>query len=128
MRRRDSKTGAPAMIEFRIRVENLGVVPCTLEQHTLQLLSGKLEPFGAAMLESSDPPLIAPNANANYTVLFPLPADRTVENVDVLALNLRWAISFDGEAVTTGVTFERIVPLSSDEPRVSVGLGFFGHS
>ena len=37
VRRKDRQTGAPPQVEFRMRVENLGKVPCTLEQHSLQL-------------------------------------------------------------------------------------------
>ena len=48
VRRKDRETGAPPQVEFRMRIENLGKVSCTLEQHALQLLSGSLEPFGAA--------------------------------------------------------------------------------
>jgi len=126
MRKQDSKAGTPAMFEFRMRIENLGQAPCTLEQHSLQLLSGTLEPFAAAQLESSDPPVIAPGASANYTLLFPLPEGRRIDDVDVLSLNLRWVIAFDAEAVTMGVSFERVVPLDSSSSHFSVGVGFWG--
>ncbi|MEO6711101.1 MAG: hypothetical protein ABIP42_16090, partial [Planctomycetota bacterium] len=114
-------------VEFRMRVENLGSVACTLEQHALQLLSGALEPFGAAQLVSEDPPLIAAGATANYDILFPLPAERSANDVDLRSLNLRWAIAFDGRSVTNGFTFERVVPSPYESSHFSVGIGFWGH-
>lgn len=126
IRRADEATGAPPQVEFRLRVENLGSVPCTLVQHSLQLLSGTLEPFGAAQLSSPDAPVIAPGASANYEVLFPPPEGRAIRSIDLRALNLRWAIDFDGETTTNGMTFERIGPEYWDSPRFSLGVGFWG--
>jgi len=125
VRRKDRKTGAPVQVEFRMRVENLGQVACTLEQHALQLLSGSLEPFGAAQLASDDAPVIPPGGSANYDVLFPIPADRRVDDVDLRSLNLRWAIAFDGETVTNGFTFERLVPAPYPTTDFSIGIGFW---
>jgi len=126
VRRKDRKTGAPPQVEFRMRVENLGKVSCTLEQHSLQLLSGALEPFGAAQLSSDDPPVIVAGAASNYDILFPLPAGRGANEVDLRSLNLRWAVSFDGAEVTNGVTFERVVPQPYESSHFSVGIGFWG--
>lgn len=127
VRRKDSKSGAPPQVEFRMRVENLGSVPCTLEQHSLQLLSGTLEPFGAAQLVSSDPPLIAAGTSANFTLLFPPAEGRRIDNIDLRSLNLRWAIAFDGEVVTNGMTFERVLPAAYGSSDFHVGIGFWGH-
>jgi hypothetical protein len=123
VRRADSHTGAPAQVEFRMRVENLGKVSCTLEQHALQLLSGALEPFGAAQLVSNDPPLIVAGGNATFEVLFPVPPNRRPEDMDMRSLNLRWAIGFDGETVTNGFTFEHILPDSYNSTNFSFGVG-----
>lgn len=127
VRRKDRESGAPPQVEFRMRVENMGAVACTLEQHSLQLLSGTLEPFGAAQLSSSDAPLIAPGASANYEILFPPAEGRSIDSIDLRSLNLRWAIAFDGESVTNGMTFERVVPAYYDSPRLSLGVGIWGH-
>ena len=127
VRRRDTQSGAPVQVELRMRVENLGKLPCTLQQHSLQLLSGQLEPFGAAQLSSDDPPDVAPGASANFVVLFPLPEGRKGDDIDMISLNLRWAIAFDGEDVTIGVTFERMLPMNYDSTNFSVGIGFWGN-
>ncbi|HUR28689.1 MAG TPA: hypothetical protein VM509_10915 [Planctomycetota bacterium] len=126
VRRKDRKTGAPPQVEFKMRVENLGKGACTLEQHALQLLSGSLEPFGAAQLAGNDPPVIVAGASANYDVLFPLPQGRSVSDVDLRSLNLRWAIRFDGQEYINAVTFERAVPVPYDSSHFSVGIGIWG--
>jgi hypothetical protein len=128
VRRKDRETGAPPQVEFKLRVENLGSIPCTLEQHSLQLLSGALEPFGAAQLTGADAPVIAPGASANYALLFPPAEGRTIDSIDLRSLNLRWGISFDGETITNGMTFERISPGYYDSSTsFSLGFGFWGH-
>ncbi len=127
VRREDTQTGAPPQVEFRMRVENLGSVTCTLEQHSLQLLSGALEPFGGAQLVSNDPPVIAAGASSNFIVLFPVAAGRAIEDIDLRSLNLRWAIAFDGEAITNGMTFERVPTDPYSSTNFSVGVGFWGH-
>ncbi len=127
VRRQDKETGAPPQVEFRMRVENLGSVSCTLEQHSLQLLSGALEPFGVAQLESNDPPLIAAGASSNFVVLFPVAPGRRINDIDLRSLNLRWGIAFDGEVITNGMTFERVPPEPYTSTNFSVGVGFWGH-
>ena len=127
VRRHDSQTGAPPQVEFRMRVENLGSVPCTLEQHSLQLLSGALEPFGAAQLESNDPPLIAAGTSSNFVILFPAAPGRNIDDIDLRSLNLRWAIAFDGEVITNGMTFEHVPTDAYSSTNFSVGVGFWGH-
>ncbi len=127
VRRKDSETGAPPQVEFRLRVENLGSVPCSVEQHSMQLLSGKLEPFGAAQLQSADSPLIAEGASANYEVLFPVPTGQRIDDIDLRSLNLRWSIAFGSEVITNGMTFERMLPLRQDSGDFSLGIGFIAH-
>src|SRR5262245_55626578 len=80
--RADTKTGAPAQVELRMRIENLGNVPCTLEQHSMQLLTGDLEPFEAAQISSPDPPVIAPGATSNFVIYFPMPGKRHPDQVN----------------------------------------------
>lgn len=125
VKRADTKAGTPEQVEVRMRIENLGQVPCTLEQHSMQLLTGDLEPFGAAQVTSSDAPVIAPGATANYELYFPMPNGKKSDNVNFKSLNLRWTLDFDGKAMTNGVTFERMVYADPyyDQPRFSVGVG-----
>jgi hypothetical protein len=130
VKRADKKSGAPEQVDIRMRIENLGQVPCTLEQHTLQLLSGDLEPFGAAQVNSSDPPVIAPGATSNFELYFPMPNGKKSDNVSFKSLNLRWTLDFDGQAMTNGATFERAAYRDPywDEPHFQIGVGGVFHS
>jgi hypothetical protein len=127
--RADAKTGSPARVEVVMRIENLGRVPCTLEQHSMQLLTGDLEPFGAAQITSPDPPVIAPDATSNFVIYFPMPGGRDPDHVNFKSLNLRWTLVFDGQGVTTGATFERIYPAYGDPwSNVHFGVGVGVHA
>lgn len=127
LRRKDGGTKAPPQAELRLRVENLGTVACTLEQHSLQLLTADLTPFGAAQLSGEAPPRVDVGGSANFELLFPLPAGREIDALDLRSLNLRWTIRFETDAVTNGATFERVLPMPYEGGRFSLGVGFWGH-
>jgi hypothetical protein len=127
VRKPDSKSGTPAEAELRMRMENLGRVPVRPEEHSLELLSGALEPFGTARIVSQDPPVVAPGAASTFDLFFPMPGRKSPEEVDLRSLNLRFTLDFDGQPVTTGINFERVVPVYDpywSEPGVSIGVGF----
>lgn len=116
--------GRGAVVEARLRLENLGSNPVQLLPETLVLVSADLREMGSAQV-SPPPEPIAQGEMGTYAVEFELPEGNTPDDYDLQGLNLKWEVDFGARRVLTGITFERSLAPYSREPRVSLGFGVF---
>jgi hypothetical protein len=123
---RRAADGEPASSELRLRLENLGSLPFTLDLPSLELLCGDLLPFGRPRILSNDPPQVAPGAAAIYELRFPMPDGHDPDDVNFSGLNLRFTLDFGTERVTAGTQFERIWAYHAP-PSTSFGF-YYGYA
>ena len=116
IRRAVPETGEPAEVEVLLRIENLGSTPALLDAQSLSLVTADLVPFDSARLDPAVPPLVAQGDQIVHTIRFPLPPGTVFSDLDWRSMHLRWTIIFDERRVTTGVTFERLMPQWSHSP------------
>lgn len=117
--------GAPAQVEIRVRLENLGAVAVDLDPASFSLLSADLETFGAPRLTPAGGASIAPGAAHSVDLAFPLPPGKTQDDYNWSGLNLKLAVSFAGTRVTASIPFSRVEYVPAYEPRMHVGFGFW---
>lgn len=115
--------GRGAVVEARLRIENLGDNPAELVAESLTLVSADLREMGTARVAPAPAP-IERGAVGLYDVQFELPAGRTPSDYDLDGLNLKWEVDFGGKRVLSGITFGRVFGTYSDDPQVSFGFGY----
>jgi len=110
IRRASASAGRPAQVEVRLRLENLGSTPAVLDLSDLSLVTSDLESFGPAVVEPPTADPVAAGEYAIWDVSFPLPAGRSLGELDLQGVNLKWSVRFGDVRVTTGATFQRRWP------------------
>lgn len=115
--------GRGALVEARMRIENLGANPVALVPDTLSLVSADLQEMGRALVSPLPEP-IAQGEHGTYLIDFELSEGRTPSDYDLQGLNLKFEVDFGGQRVLMGVTFDRTVLPYSSDPRVSFGFGY----
>lgn len=120
---RKPSDGRGAVVEARLRIENLGANPAQLVTESLTLVSADLREMGTARVAPSPEP-IERGAVGIYDVEFELPAGQEPSDYDMDGLNLKWEVDFGGKRVLSGITFERIWTHGYD-PHVSFGFGYY---
>jgi len=116
--------GRGAVVEARLRLENLGSEPVRLVPETIVLVSADLQEMGTARVEPP-PESIPQGQTGTYSIEFELPPGRTPSDYDLQGLNLRWEAAFGTRRVLTGITFERTVFRSPRDSHVSFGFGYY---
>ena len=116
--------GRGAVVEVRLRVENLGAQPVELVPDSLVLVSADLREMGQATVVP-DPAPIAQGEQGTYQVEFELPSGKTLRDYDLQGLNLKFEVDYGDQRVMHGITFDRYGGLYPREPRVSFGFGYY---
>jgi hypothetical protein len=115
--------GRGAVVEVRLRIENLGANPAQLVTESLALVSADLREMGSARV-APEPAPIERGAVGLYDVAFELPAGQTPSDYDLDGLNLKWEVDFGDKRVMSGITFERIFGPYDYDSHVSFGFGY----
>ena len=115
--------GRGAVVEARLRIENLGANPALLLPESLTLLSADLQTMGTARVAPAPEP-IERGAVGTYDVEFELPPGRTPGDYDLAGVNLKWEVEFAGRRVLTGITFQRVYGPYWDDTHVSFGVNY----
>jgi hypothetical protein len=116
---------APARIELRLRLENLGSVPVELCPQGFALDTADLQSLPAARVVPPEPLRIEPGEFRVYDVHFDLPPGRKPRDYNLDGLAFKWELDFGHGPVPTSVTFQRVLAYV-DDPYVQthVGIGF----
>lgn len=123
---RKSSDAKRDQVEIRMRLENLGNIPATLEDSGFSLVSADLQSFEPGEVVSATSKTVAPGGSAVFDVHFALPDGKKPSKLDLSGLNLRWTLSFDGTNVTAGATFQRqYIEVYDPGPHWNVGFGYF---
>lgn len=101
--------GRPASVDARMRLENFGDKAMTFVADSPRLVTAGLEAFEPAEPSGLDERALAKGEHAVFELRFPLPRGKDHDDLNLQGLNLKFAVDFEGERVTTGVTFERVV-------------------
>jgi len=130
VRRPDRETGDPAMVEVKLRLENQGTLPISLNQSSFSLISGDLQTFLSPRLIPPGDFQAPGHGQATVTALFPFPDGNPVNTVDLEGLNLTWTVNIDGQDVPGSVSFTRYrVRYYDDDPSFHTYWRFgYGHS
>lgn len=124
---RKADDGRPAEVELRIRVENLGAAPFSLDTDDLVLLTADLRPLDAPRIEPGPNPRVGPGEVVTLDLYFPFAPGDDPEELDMSGLNVRWTVRFDDHVTTSTSTFERWVPGRYGDPwyhsHFSFGVG-----
>jgi hypothetical protein len=120
------KDGAKDQALVRMRLENLGKAPASLDAESLSLVTADLKSFGAATVSPAGTSEIKAGENATFDLAFPLPEGKGPYDLNLSGLNLRFTVAFGEQKVTMGMTFQRTDwrYYDSGYPRVHVGIGY----
>ena len=116
--------GRGALVEARLRIENIGSTPVALVPDTLSLVAADLRELGTPSVAPWPEP-IAQGSSGLYDIDFELKAGRTPGDYDLQGLNLKFEVDFGDQRVQTGITFERTSLAYPSDPRVSFGFGYY---
>lgn len=116
--------GRGAVVEVRLRVENLGSQPVELVADSLALVSADLREMGRPAV-APEPAPIGQGEQGTYQVEFELPDGKTPRDYDLQGLNLKFEVDYGDQRVMHGITFDRFGEPYPREPRVSFGFGAF---
>jgi len=108
--RADEKTGMPAGIQVRIRLENHTAAPARIEPDSLELVDATLESFPAPRISPAGDTAVEPGARTVVSALFPYPAGEAAGSDALASLSLRWRVEANGESYAHGLTFHRSEP------------------
>jgi hypothetical protein len=102
---------------LRVRLENRQEAPMRIEPDGCRLLDGGLAEFGAPRISSPEEQSgdaqgweIAPHAARVFELAFPLPAGRTLSDLDLESLSLTWVVSDPRGRITLTSSFARVHP------------------
>ena len=121
IRRPDRRSGLPAQVEVRLRIDNLGRNPALLDEDSLSVVAADLRTLGVPTVTPRPEP-IPHNGSATYDLVFRLPPGATPKSYDLTGLNIGYTVDFGEQRVTTGVTFERYVQSASPRAHMSIGI------
>jgi len=112
--RADEKTGMPAGIEARIRLEDHTDAPARIEPGSLELVGANLESFPAPRVSPPGGLEVEPGGRAVLSALFPFPADEARGSDALASVNLRWRVEAGGKTYGHGLTFHRAQPKTAE--------------
>jgi hypothetical protein len=124
VRRADDKTQLPACVEVRLRVENTSPFSVAFDPESLVLFSAGLERFSNPIVRPEAPITIEPAGSAVVEAFFPFPEGRTLGELDLSGLNLRWSLQVGGQPVTSSASFVRLPNAYYDRYHYRVGVGY----
>lgn len=127
VRRADGKTGLPASVEIRMRVENTSTLPVVFDPRSLTLFTAGLDRFADPIVFERDPLSLAPGRSAVVEACFPFPAGSGPNDYDLNGLNVRWALSIGGRTVTSSASFSRRPTGYYDRYPNRIGVGYQGY-
>jgi hypothetical protein len=113
IRRTGATTAAPPAVEVRMRFENNGQVPISMDTGTLSLVTGTLIPLDAPEVHMQGPKVlqIAPGQPVTFSAFFPFPPTIVPHDPALNSLRLRWQIQIGDQVVPQTAYFERASPL-----------------
>jgi hypothetical protein len=129
VRRPDSETGRPAQVEVRMRLENVGSVPFSLDAGSLQLSTADLFTLPAGELVPQVPEAVEPGGASEVAVAFPIPPSKSFYSLDWRGLNLRLILRYAERRKLVSASFERLsyYPYGYGYgPYYSMGWGYGG--
>lgn len=111
VRRDDPKSGIPASVEVRLRLENSDGKTVAFDPRTLDLINGALWKFPPPIVQPSGPVMVPPEQSVVVSAYFPLPPGQSWDDVYLGSLQLRWRIKVDGRDLGQAAYFHRIARL-----------------
>jgi hypothetical protein len=117
----------PARVELRILLDNLGSVPAQLANEGYSLVSAELVSFGMPLVAPEGGLSVAAGSQGALDLSFPFPDGKKPSQIDWSGLNLRFAVLFPVNKVTTGATFSRehFRPAYDTGPNFNIGFGVY---
>jgi len=115
--------GYPELL-VRLRCENKGTGPLSIDPATCTLLGSDLARFGDARPERPGPLAVAPGESEAILLRFPFPMDGDLEAPLLTGVNLQFQVEVDGRAVEASVTIERVFPVDIG-PTTTFSTGFY---
>ncbi|MHC4274733.1 MAG: hypothetical protein ACYSUR_13840 [Planctomycetota bacterium] len=124
VRREDAEAQLPASVEVRLRVENTSPFPVVFDPGSLALFSAGLERFADPIVRPEAPIALEPAGSAVVEAFFPFPEGRTLGELDLSGLNLRWSLEVGGQAVTSSASFVQLPNAYYDRYHYRIGVGY----
>ena len=118
-----STKGYPELL-VRLRMENKGAVPLSIDPATCVLLGSDLARFGAPRPERPGLLAVAPGGSEAMLLRFPFPMDGDLEAPLLTGVNLQFVVDVDGRGVEASVTIERVFPVEV-APNTTFSTGFY---
>ena len=124
---RRPKSGDPARVETRLRLENLGSVPATLLPKGIELVTADLQSFSLEAAQLDGDTTVAPGDWLVFDARFDLPENSKPSDFNLDGLVFKWDIDFGAGAVTTSMSFQRVWSYYYEDPylRSSFGVGYY---
>jgi hypothetical protein len=128
---RRAKGDDPVLVEGRLRVENIGSIPATLQREGLELVTADLQGVFPGSIAPDDQRTVEPGATRIFELRFPLPDRETPSDYNFDGIALKWETDFGaGAATSTSAAFQRVWGYYDDpflRPTFSVGVGYVHH-
>jgi hypothetical protein len=105
---RRPEDGAPARVEVRLRLQNLGSVPLELRRDGLELVSADLTSFGPGELALREGLELKPAETIVHAIDFDLPPGKRPWDYDLDGVAFSWEVDFGAGPVSTSVSFQRL--------------------
>ncbi len=104
---RRAAKGRPTEVEIKLRVENMGTQPISIEGTQWELVDSDLNAFGPVRLEPPQETAIGPDEKRTFLAYFPVAPDKRIDDYSLGGFNLRLVIGLGERVISTGVAFER---------------------
>jgi len=118
-----SSKGYPELL-VRLRLENKGAAPLSIDPATCVLLGSDLARFGEPRPERPGLLAVAPGESEAMLLRFPFPMDGDLEAPLLTGVNLQFIVEVDGRGVEASVTIERVFPVEV-APTSTFSTGFY---
>jgi len=106
VRYEDQKANVPESVEVRLRLDNNGPEPISLNPTSLELTTGNLFRFGPPVVAPA-PVMLTPGESALVTAYFPFPDGKSYDDFDLDSLQLRWGLQIGPQPVEQIADFQR---------------------
>lgn len=111
IRRTGATAAAPPAVEVRMRFENNGQIPITVDTSTFSLDTGTLIPLEQPEVHGPRTFQVAPGQSQTISSFFPFPPGLRPRDPGLDSLRLRWQIQIDNHVVPQTAYFELASPL-----------------
>jgi hypothetical protein len=108
VRRADSESGIPSSVEVRIRLENTGVEPATLDPAGLELIPASLEAFDPAITVPPGVITVPPGQSQTITAYFPFQRGKSYDTMNLDTLRVKLGAKIGAQTIPMSVVFTRV--------------------